>query len=190
MRVAGVNRLDADPHATVGERLHRAGEAFIGRLPAEEAAKEPHVGALAVVGGGERPSPVKLDEGIVEPALHEIASQPADPQGGSAVRARRPAHHRADDVVEDADEHGRSKRGASHQCWKKVGDLLTSESTLDWRRSWAAGPFYRPTSRPRTRLQARRKRRTGPRFPSPPRRHCSHTPRAAARLAVRSPPVR
>ena len=79
MGVAGVDRLDANPHAAVGEGLHRAGEAFVGRLPAEEPAEEPHVGALAVVGGGERPGPVELDEAIVEPALHEIAREPADP---------------------------------------------------------------------------------------------------------------
>jgi hypothetical protein len=41
-------------------------------------------------------------------------SYAADPQGGGAMRARRPAHHRADDVVEDADEHERSEKGSSH----------------------------------------------------------------------------
>ena len=70
MRVAGVDGFDADPHAAVGEGLHRAGEALIGRLPAEQAAEQPHVGALAVVGGGERSASVELDEAVVKLPHH------------------------------------------------------------------------------------------------------------------------
>ena len=70
MRVAGVDGFDADPHAAVGEGLHRAGEALIGRLPAEQAAEQPHVGALAIVGGGERSASVELDEAVVKLPHH------------------------------------------------------------------------------------------------------------------------
>jgi hypothetical protein len=58
---------------------------------------------------GSEPAAVELDQDVGDVAVHQVARQPPDPQGGGAVRTRRPAHHGADHVVEDADGgHGAS----------------------------------------------------------------------------------
>jgi hypothetical protein len=103
VRVADVDRLDAQGDARVGERAGRVGQALVVGLPAEQAAEQAHVGALALVGRGQGSLAVELHQDLGDVAVHQVARQPPDAQRGRAVRARRPAHHGADDVVEDAD---------------------------------------------------------------------------------------
>jgi hypothetical protein len=45
---------------------------------------------------------VELDQDFVDLPAHQVAGQAPDAQGGGAVRAGRPAHYRANHVIEDA----------------------------------------------------------------------------------------
>jgi hypothetical protein len=47
---------------------------------------------------------VKLDQNFIELAAHQIAGQPPDAQRRGAMGTRRPAHHGADHIVENADQ--------------------------------------------------------------------------------------
>ena len=42
---------------------------------------------------GQRAVAVELDQHVVELAVHQVAGQPPDAQGGGAMGTRRPAHH-------------------------------------------------------------------------------------------------
>jgi len=75
------------------------------RVPAHQAAEQAHVGALALVRGGQRAAAIELHQDFLEVRTHQVAGQAADAQRRRAVRARRPAHDGTDHVVEDADDH-------------------------------------------------------------------------------------
>ena len=92
--------LDAD--ARLADPAGRLRQPFIGRVPPQQAAQQPHVGPLAFVRGRERAVGVELDENLIDLAVHQVACHPPDAERGRAMRAGRPAHHRPDDVVEDA----------------------------------------------------------------------------------------
>jgi hypothetical protein len=62
VRVTRVDRLDPHLRARGLERRGRLGQPRIGGIPAEQAAEEPHVGALRFVRGRQRASPVELHE--------------------------------------------------------------------------------------------------------------------------------
>ena len=105
MRVADVHRLDPYLRAGLAKRCTGARQPWVGRIPAEQAAEEPHVGPLRLMRGGQRSGPVELHEHVVGGAADEVAGEPTDPQGGRAVRTRGPPHHGADHVVENAHQH-------------------------------------------------------------------------------------
>jgi hypothetical protein len=63
------------------------------------------------VGGWERSIDIKLDENVLEITLHEVASEPPDPEGGRTVGAGRAAHDWADDIIE--------KRNKVHR-WREI----------------------------------------------------------------------
>ena len=105
MRIGGVHGFDTDADTCVPQGLGREGQALVRSIPAHQAAEQPHVGTLRFVRGGQRAIAVELDEQVVDLAVHQVAGDPPDPQRRGAMGTRRPAHHGADHVVEDTDNH-------------------------------------------------------------------------------------
>jgi hypothetical protein len=95
-----------DPHlerdAGSAQCLDRTHQPLVPCLPSQQAAAQSHIRALAVVRRRQRAMHVILDEGTLQRATHQVARQPADAQRSRTVRAGRAAHHRADDLVQDA----------------------------------------------------------------------------------------
>ena len=97
------HRLDLDLHAQIAQDLWRPGQSFIGGVPTHQPPEQAHVRALRVVGGWERAVAIKLDQHPGELTPHEVPGQAPDAQRRGAMGTRRPAHHGADHVVENAD---------------------------------------------------------------------------------------
>ena len=114
VRVARVDRLDA--HRRAGRlQAPRPSRAAARRRPPSRAGRR----RAPCRSPGTRAWWAASRPGRTRPAAsracrrHQVARQPADAQGGGAVRARRPAHDGADHVVEDADEHTKMTPGAA-----------------------------------------------------------------------------
>jgi hypothetical protein len=103
VRIVDVDVADFDGRARGDQGGARLRQPFVVGVPAEQSAEKAHVGALALVGRRERPVGVELGEKVRDLAVHQVAAQSADAQGGRAVRAGSASHHRSDHVVEDAD---------------------------------------------------------------------------------------
>jgi hypothetical protein len=70
-----------------------------------QAAKQSHVRSLRVVRRRQRTVAVEFHQDVAEIAIHQIARQAADPQGGGAVGARWSAHYGTDHIIENTDDH-------------------------------------------------------------------------------------
>src|SRR5690606_10144912 len=63
--------------------------------------EEPHIGALAFMGGSQRPPHIKFHINLVKPVVRQCPADAADAQRRSTMRAGCPTHHRPDNVVKN-----------------------------------------------------------------------------------------
>ena len=80
-----IRDLDLDLDAGFNECLGRFHQPLVSRVPTQETGEEPHIGALACMGGCQRTMPVEFDQHRFDAGIHEITSHAANTQRCGAV---------------------------------------------------------------------------------------------------------
>jgi hypothetical protein len=70
MRITDIDGFDAELDASIGESLCGVWQTLVIGVPAEQAAEEAHVAALALVRGRQRAGAIKLDEHVIDFPVH------------------------------------------------------------------------------------------------------------------------